>query len=59
MLSAPAPPEIQLGHQCFKPYACDFMKICWGNSTLENINAIILDDEDKRAVLLGKQILPA
>ncbi len=59
MLSAPAPPVIKIGNQCFKPYACDFMKICWGNSTLENINAIILDDEDKRAVLLGKQILPA
>jgi hypothetical protein len=58
MLSAPAPPEIQIGHQCFKPYACDFMKICWCNSTPENINAIILNDEDKRTILLSKQILP-
>jgi hypothetical protein len=58
MLSAPAPPEIKIGGQCFKPYACDFMKTCWANTSAEIINSIINDNEDKREILFNKQILP-
>jgi hypothetical protein len=58
MLSQSSPPDIGIGNQCFKPYACDFMGICWANTPLDSINTLIVDDEDKRRILTDKQILP-
>lgn len=58
MLSASFPPDIAIGNQCFKPYACDFMKLCWPNAPTDIINGIIAEDLDKRQVLVDKQILP-
>lgn len=58
MLSEPAPPDATIGNQCFKPYACDFMGICWANTPAQTISEIAADNEDKRIILTEKQLLP-
>lgn len=58
MLSEPTPPDATIGNQCFKPYACDFMGICWANTPTQTISEIAADNEDKRIILTEKQLLP-
>ncbi|UPT65813.1 MAG: CRISPR-associated protein Cas4 [Sphingobacteriales bacterium JAD_PAG50586_3] len=58
MLLEPLPPETTIGNQCFKPYACDFMGLCWAGTPPNAINTIIGIDDDKRRILTEKQLLP-
>lgn len=56
MVGDKEPPAVSIGNQCFKPYTCGFMRLCWQGAKKEQIDALLEQDIDFREV--AKQKMP-
>lgn len=52
----PEPPAVAIGPQCFKPYACDFMHLCWANANPVAKEELLSTNDDWRIITTEKGI---
>ena len=56
MVGEANPPAIDIGNQCFRPYACGFMHTCWANAHKADVEAVVGDNLNYQEILLQKNI---
>ncbi len=54
MIGDAAPPAINIGNQCFKPYTCGFMRMCFTSDKKEEIEVAIGGNLDYREIISQK-----
>lgn len=56
MITAPVPPVINIGNQCFMPYACGFMRLCWNEANKARIEELLNQNPTFKEVVAEKNI---
>lgn len=54
MIGKATAPAVAIGNQCFKPYACGFMRMCFTNDKKEEIEAVLEGNLDYREIITQK-----